>query len=590
MTSNTVILGSGPSLTVPSVANRTAFSLCRYNTNTSSDNTAKGNTMNNRPPPKAYQVRRIPPARLARAQTQRGPLPFVQGAGPDPTATTAPPVPMETLPLNTVALSPELLRSPIGKDLANARFVDAQGRTLQGRPVTTPPPVPEQRHRPDKLPPMPTTPPGRTSRVMRWEGNQGEVDLAQAGQGRKADPNILKANPTSIPHSVVPDFQEEEAAQAPTPKQTRRPQAHSAPSQSREWKKGESLAALARMVFSKIPDEPTPSEEYVRVDLPSRFAFYDFDELFVRPFGPFELARLHAALTERDPSVIYDVMGSCLHRINVRELAVADFTFLLYWQRLKSFAGRVPYTFTWTSQYGNLNEYELSTSNWQVTTATITRDRYQEILAEGYCIPTVRDEEIIRSEDFSTIPEAERDAFQWLFNRAQYILGDTYAEKLQILHDRGNAALVRIKELVPEFEFGITETVTVSDQKFEPTKALVHLRDEIDQRQILLASNPPSNIGAIAFQEIRELSEEIVRIEMALKPKEQKGPEEHVSTQESEVPTTGDEKLPVNNDDDWDDNDGEELAEPGASTVTGVEPKPMTIRLSVSLLSFFPNI
>lgn len=91
---------------------------------------------------------------------------------------------------------------------------------------------------------------------------------------------------------------------------------------------------------------PMSDPLYVSVDLPSRFAFYDFKDLYVRPFMGLHFAKLARAHSERSILQTVEAVSSVLKTSTGDEnighqLTVQDFYFVLYWLRLNSYSKSV---------------------------------------------------------------------------------------------------------------------------------------------------------------------------------------------------------------------------------------------------------
>lgn len=87
---------------------------------------------------------------------------------------------------------------------------------------------------------------------------------------------------------------------------------------------------------------PTSEEEAVLVALPSNFAFYDFKDLYIKPFKGRHLAKLSRAREEGSTLYTVEAVSSVLstpqgHNNLGFKLTVPDFYYILYWLRLNSF-------------------------------------------------------------------------------------------------------------------------------------------------------------------------------------------------------------------------------------------------------------
>ena len=81
---------------------------------------------------------------------------------------------------------------------------------------------------------------------------------------------------------------------------------------------------------------------YVEVDLPSRYKFYDFQHLYIRPFKQKHLRKLIQGQANKNARYMAEVINSCIacekgYKDLVFRLCREDFTYLQYWERIHSF-------------------------------------------------------------------------------------------------------------------------------------------------------------------------------------------------------------------------------------------------------------
>jgi hypothetical protein len=81
-------------------------------------------------------------------------------------------------------------------------------------------------------------------------------------------------------------------------------------------------------------------------DLPSRYLFYGFKELWIRPFTPNEARLIHMAKVSGNLTYIVSAVAACISK-KITSLVIEDFEFCLYWLRLNSYPTK-PFTVTWT--------------------------------------------------------------------------------------------------------------------------------------------------------------------------------------------------------------------------------------------------
>jgi hypothetical protein len=90
---------------------------------------------------------------------------------------------------------------------------------------------------------------------------------------------------------------------------------------------------------------PTADAEYSSLALPSRFAYYGFKDLYVKPFIITHIGKLQRAHNEKSLLPIVEAMSTVIYTTDERyrgmplafELSLPDFFFVLYWLRLNSF-------------------------------------------------------------------------------------------------------------------------------------------------------------------------------------------------------------------------------------------------------------
>lgn len=80
----------------------------------------------------------------------------------------------------------------------------------------------------------------------------------------------------------------------------------------------------------------------ISIDLPSRFKFYSFKDLYIKPMRNFHRAKLAAAYQQQSLRPVAEVIDSLLATSSgqtglVYLLTVEDFTYLMYWIRLHFF-------------------------------------------------------------------------------------------------------------------------------------------------------------------------------------------------------------------------------------------------------------
>ena len=107
-----------------------------------------------------------------------------------------------------------------------------------------------------------------------------------------------------------------------------------------------------KQTWGAHPQMPMRNQEeldssYVEIDLPSKYKFYDFKKLYIRPFKQKHLRKLIQGQANKNPRYIAEVINSCIscdlgYTDVVYRLCREDFTYLQYWERLHSFPN-IPY-------------------------------------------------------------------------------------------------------------------------------------------------------------------------------------------------------------------------------------------------------
>ena len=182
---------------------------------------------------------------------------------------------------------------------------------------------------------------------------------------------------------------------------------------------GKPIGGVVPKVQVRVEDTPTDSSgavlgsEWERVDLPSRFIPYEWNDLSIKRFGVMDHAKVARAVKARNTSIMLDVLSSCCNR-DVRELVWNDFQSVVIWHKVNSYIN-TPYTISWNSRYGARGNVTVRATELRETPLEKTREQYREWRAKGFALPTARD-----IEAFETIKESQEDVL-FLFERAQWV-------------------------------------------------------------------------------------------------------------------------------------------------------------------------
>jgi hypothetical protein len=230
---------------------------------------------------------------------------------------------------------------------------------------------------------------------------------------------------------------------------------------------------------------------YERVDLPSNFAFYEWDSLNVRRIKPVDHAKLTRAINGKNLSLVLDVMSSLCDQ-DVRAMCISDFRALNYWHKFNSYPTTTS-KISWMSRYGGRREVSMNSTKLVTKNLEVSRQEYLEWCALGLACPTMRDMELLEG-----IKDEEQFA---LFERAQYVFigpllgrvaelqakGDrtpTKTARIEKLQDFGMDFYAKIDEFAEKFnDFGISESCEVLCPQWDARKAVEALREsEIEER------------------------------------------------------------------------------------------------------------
>jgi len=258
--------------------------------------------------------------------------------------------------------------------------------------------------------------------------------------------------------------------------------------------------------------------EFVSLALPSRFAYYGFKDIYIKPFVARHLSKLQRAHTERSllhmVEAVSDVMYTSDPAYGGQPMAfyltLPDFFFALYWLRINGFT-KSNYTHTTVcNNQDHIDQVEiheqLAEFKKAVAAGEMTPERYAELEAQAKAPETLKISELIRNTNIKvrqleTIPDPEvfhfsdtsdmyfrpptmkdvlemadhpdmrdkdkRVEFGFLSGLASHIQHREYVLTLdQRLSIVGEASMDQV-QLIKDFEeelahYGVVETVTVT--------------------------------------------------------------------------------------------------------------------------------
>jgi hypothetical protein len=263
---------------------------------------------------------------------------------------------------------------------------------------------------------------------------------------------------------------------------------------------------------------PNDGYSWERVYLPSQGKL-GYDSITLRPFSTQEILQLHRVRISKNESSLFDIINTCAHDFDIRTLPLGDFRFVFYWLKLNSFT-KNPFTIKWTSKYGNANTLTLNKSDLEIIPLDIDPDDIEYYIAKGFCVPTLRDGEEFNRYLNKIKDETERASTEYEVSYAQFIQGKSIAEKLEILRDPSRTTpddLIEILEFSNCLNFGVKETVSVKDAKFNALEAIEFLNKAlITLNDINLDDLEREDLKQMVVNNRSDISEEIARIELDL--------------------------------------------------------------------------
>jgi hypothetical protein len=224
-------------------------------------------------------------------------------------------------------------------------------------------------------------------------------------------------------------------------------------------------ADQALYVENEMPGftSPTADDEYTSVALPSRFAYYGFQDLYVKPFIIKHIGKLQRAHNEKSLLPIVEAMSTVIYTTDERyrgvplafELTLPDFFFVLYWLRLNSFT-KSNYVHTTVCQDEmHLARVELGKQLPQlaqkVLTGDLKQEEFEKLKVQALDAETLKISEIIRRTDMKVNElEAVPDpALYCLSDERLYVRPPTMRDVIEVAED----PRMRNPETRTEFQF-----------------------------------------------------------------------------------------------------------------------------------------
>lgn len=262
--------------------------------------------------------------------------------------------------------------------------------------------------------------------------------------------------------------------------------------------------------------------KYERVPLLSGFVFYPWKDLQARKINVPDQIKISKAQKTQNITAFIDAMGATIDpEIDIRDFSVPDFYYFLYWHRFNSYTS-TPFLVSWTSKYGNRNDYRITDTSLKYDPPKITGEEYREWQAKGFCIPTVRDMEVFMAENLN---EDELD----LFLRAQFFSGlpkqdgepVSIQDKIDYMISLGEEdvnVLEQLSAFREAINFGVSERTDVTDAKFDPAVWAESLEKQAAYLRLEAESLRELNFGVYIAKmaEADEANREAVEIRSSL--------------------------------------------------------------------------
>ena len=143
----------------------------------------------------------------------------------------------------------------------------------------------------------------------------------------------------------------------------------------------------------------------------------------------------------------------------------------MYWQKLNSFP-KQPTNINWVSRYGNENRSRVTDLSVIVNELDMEPERFQELDAQGWRFPTVRDYEILMS---GLLTETQNDKYhiaQYLKFDLDYPDDKTQIENyvkdsIQAIGSKPTTMISEIFDIQDEMDFGVKSEVELIDQHYD---------------------------------------------------------------------------------------------------------------------------
>jgi len=196
---------------------------------------------------------------------------------------------------------------------------------------------------------------------------------------------------------------------------------------------------------------------------PSCYRLYDFKAATIKPFKIVHLTQIVAVLSNNDLKLMFNLFDD-VHSVKTGNLTLADFEFLLYYQWFNTF--KKPLEITWTSKYGNDNIAKVEMSDFKIKRLeTLDLTDYT-----NFVVP--------RAEEMLLLNGELKPEVKWVYDRIQYLPGNSIADKVATFADGDPSVLDTIRKFIKATNHGLDKTISRTDEKFDSAKYLFSLYED----------------------------------------------------------------------------------------------------------------
>jgi len=222
------------------------------------------------------------------------------------------------------------------------------------------------------------------------------------------------------------------------------------------------------------------SAEAVPVNLPSRFAFYGFKDLYVYPLKGKHLAKFARAAAEHSIRLTVEAVSSVCVTTSpefqgkslAHMLTVQDFYYLMYFLRKANF----PKTELRHTAYCSNKDHLMKVAKGEMPEESLkileTVQHTQLIVTDLETVPeynkdvmgsvALRAATMMDTIEWAEDPRFDNEEIRWLGHCASYIVGSTFAERISIAENLSAEQIQHIMDYERAFEtYGVEERLTV---------------------------------------------------------------------------------------------------------------------------------